>query len=295
MYSCELFHHDYDAVVSLGNACATAENLKANGLVTISSPFDWIISQDTSQVIKQLCTRFASFFSVEHQYLAEDQRSGKHLVIVDKETNFVSMHDIPKETDDSLSAFKTLHAKFSHKIESFYRRISFCDKVLFVRRSDEATEQEMIELKQALDQSFADQEVHLLILKNNPDERIQEMENGIWVICSTFQYTGINPDIEWQGDYLAWRRVFSGIKTISSLERLERVLDERLNNRSVVIWGMRGNFREIESVLQKKGLKYYAYDKSLSTAFSHDRIFAKPIFLHDRSKYFVIVNTKSFR
>ncbi|KWX73509.1 DUF1796 family putative cysteine peptidase [Paenibacillus jilunlii] len=294
MYDCELFDNYYDAIVSLGNSCATAENFKINGLANISSPFDWIVSNDTSQISKQFDTMFDSFFNLENQQLAENQDEEGHFVILDKGTNFISRHDIPKGDFVYPDTFKILNSKFTHKVESFYRRISFCNKILFVRRSKEVTNKEIIDLKQSLDQSFTDKEVHLLILKDSPNENIQRIKKDTWIVYSKFNYTGINPYVAWKGDYLAWGKIFFKIKTVSYLERLEKILTEKLNNRSVVIWGMQGDFHEIESVLQKNELEYYAYDKKLSITCENDHIFTEPIFLLDRKKFFVIVNTGNY-
>jgi hypothetical protein len=87
--------------------------------------------------------------------------------------------------------------------------------------------------------------VYLLILKDCPNENIQEVKKDTWVIYSKLKYNGINHNEEWKGDYVTWKNILSKIKIVSYLERLEQVLMEKLNNRSIVIWGVSGNFSQI--------------------------------------------------
>lgn len=290
----EFFDNYYDAIVSLGSSCAIAENIRMNGLFNISSPFDWIVSLDTSQVSRQFDNKFNSFFNHENQQLVEKQDEEGHLVILDKETNFVSRHDIPKGNFLHPDTYKTLNSKFKHKVESFYSRMNFCKKVLFVRHTNDVTNSEIIDLKKSLVQSFTNTEVHLLILKDSLDENVHKIEHSTWIVCSNFNYTGIKPNLVWKGDFIAWSEIFSKLKILSYLERLEEILRERLNSRKVVIWGMHGNFHEIESLMQKNGLDYYAYDKEISITMESEFLFKEPAFFLDKKKFFVIVNTRNY-
>lgn len=297
MSHCELFNNYFDAVVSLGDRCVVAENLRINNLTAISSPFDWIISQHTSHVINQFDTDFTSFFNIENQQLAEIQDQEGHFVILDKHTSFESRHDIPipKESVVLTDAFKQLKLKLSHKVESFYTRINLCNRILFVRRSDDITDIDTIKLKESLERAFKNKEVYLLVLKNSPNESIHKIKKDTWVLHSRLKYVGISPYLSWQEDYGAWNSILNKIKLISPLERLEKILKEKLNNRSIIIWGMGNNFRQIENLLKLNGfLDYHAYDKKLSPSYRKDRILAEPTFLSDRKKFFVIVNTVKF-
>jgi hypothetical protein len=85
----------------------------------MSSPFDWIVSFDTSQVIKQFDTNFESFFNIENQQLAEKQDQVGHSIILDKDTMFISRHDIPSDNFVYPDTFKVLKSKFSHKSREF--------------------------------------------------------------------------------------------------------------------------------------------------------------------------------
>jgi hypothetical protein len=290
----DFFENYYDAIVSLGNSCVVAENIRMNRLFSISSPFDWIVSLDTSQISRQFDTKFVAFFNKENQQLAENQDEEGHFVVLDGETNFVSRHDIPKDVCFDPDTFKTLESKFKHKVESFYRRIDFCKKVLFIRSANDVTNSEIVDLKKSLVQSFNNTEVYLLILRDSLNDSVHKIDKSTWVIYSKFNYTGINPNLSWKGDYKAWNKLFSKIKILSYLERLEEILTERLNNRTVVVWGMHGNFHEIESLLQRNGLDYYAYDKELSRTMESALLFKEPAFFLDKKKFFVIVNTRNY-
>lgn len=300
MDNLDIFSHHYDTVVSLGDTCMLSRQLKDNDVYNTKSPFDWIITSSTTNVAKLFDDNFHSLFLPENLQIDPVQDDSYHTVLLtDTSSGFRSLHDISKESLSDKS-FQDLYIKFQYKVKSLYARIEASQRILFIRtlnQTDDSTV--MLSLGKSITARFPNKDIGILFVKPSKDEQHILISNNMHLICSDIKYRGINGNIEWLGDYGNWKKILSKIKTSSHkntyLNSLERLLQNDLTGRKVVIWGMRYLFSEIEHLLIKyKSGNYFAYDKNLSKQYcSSPRILQNTNFLSE-NKPFVIVNTESY-
>lgn len=131
----------YDMVCSLGERCMTAHQMRLNNLRSQSNPFDWIITEDTSQLVNTILNNFSHFFDKED--IIVTGRTKEHLIIKDLSTGFRCPHDIKANSDFDLE-YEEFRMKYSHRISRFMTQLHTASSILFIRTN--ANENDIKEL-----------------------------------------------------------------------------------------------------------------------------------------------------
>ena len=109
-----------DCVISFGNGCRIAENLKKNNLRFFSTPFDWQMNYSLETVFNLLKEHGKNFF--KNYKLDSYYNEGTHLGLVDIDTKMVSLHDFSKYLPNKVNE---ILFKYKHK-----RRFKRLHKIL---------------------------------------------------------------------------------------------------------------------------------------------------------------------
>ena len=116
----------YKNYISLGYFCSVAMELERIGLRSASYPFDWLVTQDMSQVVKMVETHFDGFLDP----VALRPLSGQNRIYVNSETGFQFVHDF-NETQTFGEQYHEVLEKFERRIDRFYHDIQ--EPTLFLR------------------------------------------------------------------------------------------------------------------------------------------------------------------
>lgn len=161
--------------ISLGCNCTSAGQLDNENIHYATFPFDWCITPVES-IIKCINNDFNDFFLIENlKYAGEGNK------VLESLYNLAIVHDFPFQhiggfTFASTQEFKELimnhydmvQAKFLRRIERFKQLSRYQGKMYFIRSLD-ITKHQAIELLEALNNRFRDQDF-LLVVINQTEE-----------------------------------------------------------------------------------------------------------------------------
>jgi hypothetical protein len=291
----DIFSNTYDSIISLGHSCMLCRQLQNNDLWITPSPFDWLISSSTVNVAKQFEQDFKYMF-LNTEITDNQVERSPNVIIRDTNSGFLSYHDVKK--DDFENSYAVIYEKFQHKAKSLLFRIANSKKTLFIRKLEkDANLNDLSLLYDALRKRFPENDFNVLYIKQSDQEQGRAISKNQHLLCFDTKYKGINEDINWVGDNAAWQKALRGIKAVSRKDTILAALGKTLmslGNRKIVIWGLQYLYCEIEQLLLKNNMKYFAYDKALSQYQSNAGILQDTSFLDERDKPFVIVNTRGY-
>lgn len=124
------FTKKYDLVVSIGEACSCATNLKINHLRKFSGPFDWLYGANLTKRIDYLLSDFEACFNREDfEFIDNGYRLAD--IYVNKKTGIVYNHDFPKGEQFS-KVFPKVKEKYQRRISRVLSALKNDKQVLLV-------------------------------------------------------------------------------------------------------------------------------------------------------------------
>lgn len=161
----------YDYVISLGDSCEVAEQLKRLELRTASYPFDWLFTHNIDKLIEALETNFSEWLLEEN--LIEEPSITKHRKLIDTKYQIEHQHLFPRE--------KSVADSYTEVMQTVNRRIQrllslYGKKILFIRSCKRLEKVE--ELEQVLVRKFGEN-IHLLILIRTHDMEIKQIKTNL--------------------------------------------------------------------------------------------------------------------
>ena len=188
----------FDAVISIGNLCASTENLRKCQLQFYTYPIDWVAGGDIihrTKLILNGCENLIKLESLEK--FAENMlsRVPKH-VCKNKENQMVFNHDFPLHMTIEES-FPAVKAKYDRRIARLKKHMSESENILFVWIDSiiagTETPYEKFEEAFALINEKFGTKASFLVLKNEAgrkfEDRIEKDYNERFK-CITFDYNG---------------------------------------------------------------------------------------------------------
>lgn len=234
----------YDMVCSLGERCMTAHQMRLNKLRSQSNPFDWIITEDTAQVVNTILNNFFHFFEKENIIITGSNK--EHLIIKDLSTGFRSPHDIKinSDFDFEYDAFKS---KYTHRISRFINQLQTASSILFVRTN--ANENDINELIK-LTAINTNARIDFLIINLTESNHVKKLpsQHPNVTVYEVSQISDL-PSDPWMGNHVHWRTVLSKYSLINYEDFLVDQIKEYSKNKPIVLWGFGGAGRKIYSHL----------------------------------------------
>lgn len=150
----------FDYFVSLGPTCPIASSMSKYGLRTFSGPFDWLVTEDFSWVLRFIESNFDGFLHRKNleRYSEKQEQKQKQKQFVDKSCGFIFLH----EAEDFEYDFSALKRKYSRRINRFIELSS--KKICYLRFVVNQQELEYIKNNKHYIQS--------IIKKNNTESEI---------------------------------------------------------------------------------------------------------------------------
>lgn len=121
----------FDYFVSLGMSCPTAASMSKYGLRAFSGPFDWLITEDFSQILYFIESDFDGFLQPENLELNTNGEQG----FIDKSCGFIFLHE--RDAD-----YFEVKEKYNRRISRFIELSQ--NKTCFLRSITSAHELEYI-------------------------------------------------------------------------------------------------------------------------------------------------------
>lgn len=200
-------HRPYDLIMSLGYNCMVAYQLKRLSLRNFSGPIDWVISENTDQLIRLLDHRFHGY--MDEQNLAILGTHNGFYSVMDTEYQMYSFHDFPIQSEEPrITNYAEFKEKRDRRINHFMSLAANSDSSLFVR--ERCSYEEAIRLRRSLS-SIVKGNPHLLIINYTNDGRLVDHE---WLdegICSVSVNLDV-PDEQLRDSY--WNDAFRGVTLI---------------------------------------------------------------------------------
>ncbi len=190
----------FDVVLSLGQSCQVAYQMKRRGLRTKSGPFDWF-TVPMAGLFAVLESNFENFMQEENLAIVEN-REGK-LVVRDETTKIRSLHDFhaPHTIEETWPSFK---AKMDRRVNAFRRDIAEAGTVLFIRYG--ISQDESIRLIEILKQMRNKKPCALLALDPSFSPGEEPYAEEVIPVYMPKQ------DNLWKGHNAEWNRVLSPIR-----------------------------------------------------------------------------------
>lgn len=167
---------NYDHIISLGENCQTAINLRSMALRKEAFPFDWHgvrsfkIAGEGGFVkkIDLICNGFADFFNENNYEEFFESWETAHRLVLNKKTGLQFLHEFPKD--------KTIHEHFSEFVTKYRRRVDRLYDILksnnsilfvFIEFFAHLTDEEINNAYQKLLREFPKSSISFLVVKNN--------------------------------------------------------------------------------------------------------------------------------
>lgn len=234
----------YDVVCSLGERCTTAHQMRLNKLRSQSNPFDWIITEDITQVVNTILDNFSHFFDKENIIITGSNK--EHLIIKDLSTGFRSPHDIKINSDFDFE-YDEFKAKCTHRISRFVNQLQTASSILFIRtNADENDINELIKLTAVNTNARID----FLIINLTETDHVNELPSQHPNV-TVFEISQI-PDLPsdpWMGNHAHWRKVLSKYSLKNYEDFLVNQIKQYSKNKPIVLWGFGGAGRKIHTHL----------------------------------------------
>jgi len=203
----------FDAVVSLGNVCGVASQIKRKDLRASSGPVDWFSTGNDEGFLRLLENRFADFMKLENlRVMGTYEKNigrGPTLSIEDMKYNVYSMHDLTYKGDliIDLDEYKDLKEKTDRRVSRFLDQLETLDSMLFVRRS--GSKDHFIRLCGLLERMRKGKDFHLMAVVPK-----REYGNARCMACgriSVYYEEKTSEESSWALDDREWDRILEGV------------------------------------------------------------------------------------
>ena len=186
----------YDAVLSLGQWCATAIILRKLGLRSASGPFDWLLGRDMrmGRYVDLMVGGFAGFLLRENlRKVREDPNEGTE-VYVDSQQGWEVRHDfrmgVPFEEN-----YARCMERFGRRIRRFLGTLRSGGRVMLVHWLGEGRcrRDEVVADMRRLRAAFPETTIDLLVLETEPSAdgvAYEEPETGVLFAIGDFYGQG---------------------------------------------------------------------------------------------------------
>lgn len=188
----------FDIVFSIGNLCASTENLRKCQLQFATYPLDWVAGGDIIHRTKIMISGCENFIQLETlEKFAENMlsRVPKH-VCKNTANQLVFNHDFPLHLPIEES-FPAVKAKYDRRVARLQKQMAESDSILFVWvdsiiKGAESPYEKLEEAYELIKAKF-DDKASFLVLKNEAGrsfkDRIEKDYNDNFK-CITFDYNG---------------------------------------------------------------------------------------------------------
>lgn len=210
-------HH----IISLGSTCSVAYQLQQYGMRTNAYPFDWVRSQNFSDVVKVIESKFDAYIESVTQISSSEKfpvfdtddfpnSTGENNVTMDimqNKYNIKFYHDfISGNLDNRIPVL----VKYQRRIERFYDTIQSGQPILYIRdelQLGRLTAEDIIAFINIIYQINPDANFKLLFILHNPSAKPLEITNYIHPQVEYF--VDHNKFGIWTRPNINWKEVFS--------------------------------------------------------------------------------------
>lgn len=234
----------YDIVCSLGERCMTAHQMSLNNLRSQSNPFDWIITEDTTQIVNIILNNFSHFFDKDNIIVTGSTK--EHLIIKDLFTGFRCPHDIKTNSDFDIE-YEDFRLKYKHRISRFMNQLHTASSILFIRTN--ASEDDIKELVKLTDVNTSAR-IDFLIINLTETKHVTKLPcfHQNVTIYEVSQVPDVLSD-PWMGNHAHWHEVLSHYSLKHYEDFLVNQIKQYSQNKPIVLWGFGGAGRKIYTYL----------------------------------------------
>lgn len=214
----------YDLFIPCGSYCATAFNLKANGLRTASYPFDWVAGMTLGKSTAYMLNHFENFLNKKKMSVCCEDNN---FLILKNENDISFNHDFLKKIPFD-EMFEHTRKKYNRRIERFYQNIKSAASVCFLHYTDCETEtiSEAVSNWQNFIKNFPDKKLELIYIKESENITSVKAEKhdgnfSLFYVAKTEK----TPD-QWQGNIPAVKTILQNYKLTfsASLANKSRII-----------------------------------------------------------------------
>lgn len=200
----------YDLYIPCGSYCATASNLKANGLRTASYPFDWVAGMTLGKSTAYILNHFENFLNKNNMSVCCEDN---YFLILKNENNISFNHDFFKNVpfDEMFSRTKE---KYNRRINRLYQNIQSADSICFLHYSDCETEtvSDAVATWQNFIKNFPNKKMEIIYIKESENITSNKEEKyagnfSLFYVAKTER----TPD-KWQGNIPAVKNILQNYK-----------------------------------------------------------------------------------
>ena len=200
----------YDLYIPCGSFCATAFNLKANGLRTASYPFDWVGGMTMAKSTAYILQHFENFLNKDNMsFCSEDNL----FLIFKNEKDITFNHDFLKSVPFN-EMFETTKKKYNRRIERFYQNMNAASSICFLHYTNHDAESipEAISNWENFVKHFPNKKLELIYIKESENvASITAEEHSENVSVFYVPQTEQTPD-KWKGNIPAVKTILQNYK-----------------------------------------------------------------------------------
>ncbi len=196
---------EYDFIFGLGNACSCTQTIRKAGLQFLSLPFDWIIMEDSDDLLRRvdiIKNKFRGWFEQKDLIKIRSYPEGNKDIYRNAATGTIFNHEF-KMNEDLATRFPAVRQKYDRRIARFLELLDSAKRILIVRmdRPDQVPLTSEADCRNALTRLgalYPHAEFSLLHLTMAEgvafrDRQVQEPGNGILRIA--FDYRDTTPGV----------------------------------------------------------------------------------------------------
>lgn len=160
----------YDLIFSLGGSCATAKQLKMNGLRNASYPFDWLFclnDRHLKYLINAFQTDFHDWLLYENlrELTAEERGDSKCFQYCDEVSGYNFIHDFHKPKED-ITEYTEVKDKYKRRINRLLEKISKSKNILIIFDARYDVDISLLkELKKVIENKYKRTHVKFILLQ----------------------------------------------------------------------------------------------------------------------------------
>ena len=205
----EAYPQPYYPIISLGNNCQVAYQLRVHGLRYEAFPFDWIICPFEA-LIALIENGFENFLAPEYLVFVQNEKE-KHILNTFYGIKF--LHDF-KLNPNFMDDYEKIKITYERRIKRFYQKLGEPARALVIRRK--ISKEQAIQLRQVLQKQFPLVDFLLLAVDNTleikGDWQLEQIKNYYMPVC---------PEQTWKGDTALWTELFTKLGLQISLEEAQ--------------------------------------------------------------------------
>ena len=215
-----LFNKKFDLIFSLGEACSCSQILRKCRLQFYSYPFDWLFGSDILTRAKILADDYKGFIDFEDlEDFGQTNKAPANLceIYYNKKNNIHFNHDFAygKTLQET---YPKVREKYDRRAERQLKQIEQSNKILFVYvqippNREEVSDETLAEVRNVLQKRFPKQEITLLYLYCNYDNKNFELkEVSDEIVKAEYDYDGYIKELPYEVNRKALLKLFCKIK-----------------------------------------------------------------------------------